>query len=234
MTSILNNISDKNDNVLLYYKGNWQPSETIETVKFPFNGEEYCSYYVGNPSIVNKAIEHANETILKMKALPLWQRASILNKAADYFEEIMDETAQVLVYETGKTLKDAKGEIQRTISTLRFSADAAKNLHSETIPLDAMKGGDNKVSFSIHEPVGVVGAITGFNFPLLLAAHKLGPAFAGGNTVILKPSPGTPLTSMMMAYAFEQAGLPSGALHVINGDVEVGEAIVRHNSVAAV
>src|SRR5690625_201602 len=194
MAHILDEISDDKGNVLLYYQGKWQPGESIQAVKFPYDDVYYRNYYVGNAEQVEKAIANAKEVLPEMKALPLWKRAEILNQAADYLSKIKEETAEVLVYETGKNLKDAKGVIQRTISTLGFAADAAKNLHSETIPLDAMKGGENRVSFSIHEPIGVVGAITGFNFPLLLAAHKLGPAFAGGNSVVLKPSPGTPLT----------------------------------------
>lgn len=232
--AILDVISDESNTVFQYVAGKWESTAQQETLKFPYDDSEVCSFYVGTAEDVNRAIMHAKSVGKTMKDLPLWQRSEIIANAASYLEEISEEAAQLIVYETGKTIKDARGEILRTVSTLRFASEAAKDLHAETLPLDAMKGISNRVAFSIREPIGVVGAITGFNFPLLLAAHKLGPAFAGGNTVVLKPSPGTPITVILIAHIFEQAGLPSGALHVINGDVAVGQAIVEHEDVAAI
>lgn len=107
--------------------------------------------------------------------------------------------------------------MSRTVATYKFSAEEAKRIHGETIPLDAAVGGENRIAYTVREPIGVIGAITPFNFPMNLVAHKVGPAIASGNTVVLKPAEQTPLSSLFLADIFKEAGLPDGALNIVTG-----------------
>src|SRR5690606_19497654 len=135
----------------------------------------------------------------------------------NYLEAHMEEAARILAQENAKPLKAARAEITRTIQTYRFSAEEAKRLYGETIPMDAAKGAEQKLGFTVREPLGVIAAITPFNFPFNLVAHKLGPAFAAGNTVVLKPASQTPLSALYIVEVFEKAGLPPGALNIVTG-----------------
>src|SRR5699024_9981350 len=122
-----------------------------------------------------------------------------------------------LVEEDEKTRKDAQGELDRTINTLRLSAEEAKRISGEMVPLQASEGSDNRLGFTIRVPKGVIGAITPFNYPLLLNTHKIAPAIAAGNTIVLKPSPITPLAAYQLVDILEEAGLPNGHINIING-----------------
>ncbi|KHF26941.1 Succinate-semialdehyde dehydrogenase [NADP(+)] GabD [Anoxybacillus sp. BCO1] len=138
-----------------------------------------------------------------------------------------DEAATIIAKEAAKPITIAKAEVARTIQTYKFAAEEAKRIHGETIPLDAAPGGEHRVAFTVREPIGVIGAITPFNFPMNLVAHKLGPAIASGNTVVLKPASQTPLSAYFIAELFERAGLPKGALNVVTGSGKtVGDQIV--------
>src|SRR5690606_24652518 len=114
--------------------------------------------------------------------------------------------------------KYSRGEVERTIQTLKFAAIEARKLEGESIRLDAAPGGDGRDAYTIFQPIGIVGAITPFNFPLNLVAHKVGPALAVGNSIIVKPAEKTPLSSFLLMEVFEKAGLPKGAFQVITGD----------------
>src|SRR5690606_17783739 len=143
--------------------------------------------------------------------------------------------AEILVKETGKPIRFAKGEIDRTIITYQFSAEEAKRLYGETIPMDAAPGGENRLGMTWREPLGVVAAITPFNFPFNLVAHKVGPALAVGNTVVLKPAEQTPLSALKIAEIFQEAGLPAGALQVVTGSGKVlGDALIQDDRVKKV
>ncbi|MFC7685255.1 aldehyde dehydrogenase family protein [Ureibacillus sp. GCM10028918] len=232
--NLLKNVQDELGAVHQFIGGAYITGEKTGDVIFPYDGQPIFTFYKSSTQDVEEAISLAEKALPSMKKLTLYERAEILSKTANILEEHIDSIAKIIVYETSKTLKDAIGEVTRAISTFRFSAEATKSLHGETLPLDAMSGVGKRLSFIVHEPIGVVGAITGFNFPILLAAHKLGPAFGAGNTVVLKPSPGTPISSIVLAWVLQQAGLPMGALSVVNGDVEVGEAIVKDPRIAVI
>ncbi|GLX68655.1 aldehyde dehydrogenase family protein [Paenibacillus glycanilyticus] len=176
----------------------------------------------------NKAIEQAVAAKPVMRRMPAYKRAAILEKLVQLLGERREEAANLIALEAAKPLKAAYGEVDRTIQTYQFAAEEAKRIHGETIPLDAAPGGEGRFGYTVREPIGVVGAITPFNFPLNLVAHKLGPAIASGNTIVLKPAPQTPLTAYFIAELLQQAGLPDGALNVITGDGKLlGEAIVQ-------
>jgi len=155
-------------------------------------------------------------------------------KTASLLKERQEEFARTLVYEVGKTIKEARTEVQRAIQTLIFSAEEAKRIKGETFIPDAHPNGKGKVGFYIRVPVGIVSAITPFNFPLNLSMHKVAPALAAGNAVILKPSERTPLTPVMMVELFLEAGIPPKALSVIPGYGDVGRVMTTHPDVRVV
>ena len=167
--------------------------------------------------------------------LPAWsstpahKRSAILRRAAELIETRKQEIATLIAREAGKAWKYAIGEVARSVETFTFSAEEAKRIHGETVPMDASVFGEKRVGFYTRVPLGVVSAITPFNFPLNLVAHKVGPALAAGNTVVLKPAEETPLTAVRMAECFREAGLPDGVLEIVHGDgPTTGEALVRH------
>ena len=144
---------------------------------------------------VQHAIESAHAAEAEMAALTAFQRAEILEKLSDLFAENREEAARIISLESAKPLKYAYAEIDRTIETYKFAAEEAKRLSGEMIPMDASKSGEGRFGYTIREPLGVIAAITPFNFPQNLVAHKVGPALAAGNTIVLKPATQTALSA---------------------------------------
>ena len=166
---------------------------------------------------------------------PAHRRAAILSRAAALIEERRDRFTETIAREAGKAWKHAANEVARSVETFTFASEEAKRLHGETVPMDASVFGDNRIGFYLRAPLGVVSAITPFNFPLNLVAHKVAPALAAGNTVVLKPAEETPLTAVLMADCLREAGLPEGVLELVHGDGPItGEALVRHPGPAKV
>lgn len=165
---------------------------------------------------------------------PAALRAEVLEHAALLVRDRHEDFAQVVAMEAGKPLAQARGEVSRCVDTFIYSAVAARTLAGELVPMDGTAAGVGKLGMVVREPVGVVGAIAPFNFPLNLVAHKVGPAIAAGCPIVLKPSPQTPLSAMGLAAVLEEAGLPTGMLAVLPGGEDVGTAIVSHPDVALV
>ncbi|MED3727679.1 aldehyde dehydrogenase family protein [Priestia filamentosa] len=204
-----------------------EQEKTMEVIS-PFNGEVVGKVSLASKEGAEKAIESAYQVFHKtMKRMPAYRRAEILSKAADLLEERTEEFAKVLVLEAGKPIRDGRGEVGRAVQVIRFAADEAKKIEGEMVPMDAAIGGENRLGMVRRHPIGVISAITPFNFPLNLALHKLAPAFAAGNTVVLKPAGKTPLSAYMLVKLFEEAGLPQGALNLVIGKgSEVGDVLV--------
>lgn len=175
---------------------------------------------------VGTAIGRAAEIAPVMASMSAQRRAAILTQAASIIEDEASSIARTMAQESGKPMKFARGEVSRCVETFTFAADAARSLHGETIPLDAAKGGVGKIGYYIRVPVGVIAAITPFNFPLNLVAHKVAPAIAAGCPIVLKPNPSTPLTALHLADILREAGLQEGAFEVVVGGAEVGNALV--------
>jgi len=214
--------------------GEWiDKSEKIEVV-YPYTGEVIGRVPQGTEEDVLTAIERAQEGFRKMSSLTAYERYSLLMKAADLLRNRSEEFARTLVLEVGKTIREARAEVARAVQTLIFSAEEAKRIGGETFPPDAHPNGAGKVGFYIRVPAGLVSAITPFNFPLNLSMHKLAPALACGNAVILKPSERTPLTPLMFAEVLLEAGLPPEALSVIPGYGDVGRIMTTHPAVRVV
>lgn len=209
--------------------------KTMEVIS-PYNGEVVGKVHLASQEDVKSAIETAHQVFHKtMKKMPAYRRADILRKTADLLEERTEEFANLLGLEAGKPIRDGRGEVGRAVQVLRFAADEAKKIEGELVPMDAAIGGENRIGMVRRHPIGVVSAITPFNFPLNLALHKLAPAFAAGNTVVLKPAGKTPISSFKLVKLFEEAGLPTGALNLVIGNgSEVGDLLVTDNLISKV
>lgn len=170
-----------------------------------------------------------------LPAWPVHERMAVLNRAADWIDEHRETYARTIALEGSKTIREARKEVARCIETIRISAEEARRIHGETIPFDQMPGSENRVGYYYRFPVGVIAAITPFNDPLNLVAHKVGPAIAGGNAIIVKPTSVTPLSAILLAEAFDKAGLPPKVLSVITGSAkDVGQTLVTHPDVRMV
>ncbi|CAG9608175.1 Succinate-semialdehyde dehydrogenase [NADP(+)] GabD [Pseudoneobacillus rhizosphaerae] len=178
------------------------------------------------------AILAAERAFIKWKEAPAYFRAEILENVVSLLKQQKEECARIIAKEAAKPIKTARAEVERTIMTYLFAAQEARRIHGETIPLDAAPGGENRVTYTIREPIGVIAAITPFNFPMNLVAHKVGPALAAGNTVVLKPASQTPLSAYKMAELFHEAGLPSGVLNVVTGSGQiVGDVVMKNDRI---
>ncbi|WP_028581392.1 aldehyde dehydrogenase family protein [Desulfogranum japonicum] len=212
-----------------YVDGQWLDTDKTMEVVNKFTGEAFASVPLADSVLTEKAIASAKEAFQSFRKAPAHARAAILDKTAELLLARQDEIVDILCKEAGKAYKFSVNEVQRSAETFKFAAEEAKRLHGETIPVDASRFGENRFGYFIREPIGVIGAITPFNFPLNLVAHKLAPAIAAGNTVVLKPASVTPVSSIILAEILEQAGLPKGVVNVVIGPGrEVGDAIVVH------
>ncbi|MBV8960591.1 MAG: aldehyde dehydrogenase family protein [Actinobacteria bacterium] len=200
-------------------------AETL-VVRSPFDGSEVGTVPSHTGADVDKAVAIA-KTALHTAPLPAWKRAEILDKTAHLLRDRIEEFARTIAMEAAKPIKTARIEATRAISTFTFAATEARKLTGETVPIEASEVGEGKLAFAVRVPVGVVGAISPFNFPLNLVAHKIAPAIAAGCPVVLKPASQTPLSAINLAkLVVEEAGLPSEWLHVLPGKAsEVGNAI---------
>ncbi|WP_137791627.1 aldehyde dehydrogenase family protein [Bacillus sp. E(2018)] len=179
---------------------------------------------------VDEAVEGAKEAY--KETFSAYDRYLVLTNAARLLLEKKEEFARVLVAEVGKPIRDSRVEVERAAQTLEISAEEAKRIHGEGVPVESAPGSENRMGFTLRVPVGVIAAITPFNVPLNLVCHKIGPALAAGNAVVLKPAEVTPLCALMLAEVFKEAGLPDGRLQVITGDgAEVGSWLLENQDV---
>ncbi|WP_404322718.1 aldehyde dehydrogenase family protein [Cytobacillus firmus] len=216
----------------LYINGKWVEAKKYTILSSPYCGEEIAEIPQATEEETDLAIEAAYQARSKMADMPSHQRAGILEKLASLLEQHSEEAAKIIAQEAAKPITTAKGEIARTVQTFKFAAEEAKRINGETISMDAAPGGEGRVAYTVREPLGVIGAITPFNFPMNLVAHKVGPAIASGNTVVLKPAGQTPLSAYFLAELLEEAGLPEGAFNVVTGSGSVvGEKLVKDDRV---
>lgn len=202
----------------------------------PYNGETIGFVDCALETDVDDALEAARRSFHEaMKLMPAHRRADILRKAADLLESRAESFARRVTLEAGKPIRDARAEVLRAVQVVRFASDEAKTLAGEMVPMDAAIGGERRIGIVRPYPIGVVAAITPFNFPLNLVLHKVAPAIAAGNAVVLKPAEKTPLSAVALARLFEEAGLPNGALNVVLGSGSViGPRLVADARVAKI
>lgn len=193
----------------------------------PYNGEVLAQIPLATKGEVELAVKSALKGFDEISSLPPHERADILFRTSSLLTENKDDIAKTIVRESGKPLKYALGEVDRAVETFRFASEESKRIHGETIPMGASVGSENRTAFYERFPLGVIGAITPFNFPLNLVAHKVAPAIAAGNSIILKPAEQTPLTALKLGDILLQAGLPSEAINIVTGDGTTGAALVK-------
>lgn len=198
-----------------FIDGVWRKVTETLPVLNKYSGAEFARIGIASKEDVADAVSCARETFKTIKLSPC-QRYDILMAAAGIFKQRKEELAFILVREAGKVWKDARMEVDRGIQTFIASAEEAKRIDGEGIPL-GQPGSENKLAFTIRVPVGVIAAISPFNYPFNLTAHKVGPAIAAGNTVVLKPAAATRIIACKMADVLTEAGLPPGFLNIVNG-----------------
>ncbi|MBK5094095.1 MAG: aldehyde dehydrogenase family protein [Deltaproteobacteria bacterium] len=219
----------------LLVDGKWIEEKETMPVIDKYTGETIGTVPVASRETVGKAIAAAHEAFPSYSRLPAHRRFRILEKASRLLAANQEEIAATICREAGKAWKYSFGEVARAVETFQFSAEEAKRIHGETIPMDASVAGEGRMGFYLRCPVGVVSAITPFNFPLNLVAHKVGPALAAGCTVVLKPASTTPLTAIRLGEILEEAGIPPGVVNVVVGPGgTVGEWMTTDPRVAKV
>ncbi|RJF96417.1 aldehyde dehydrogenase family protein [Sphingomonas cavernae] len=215
--------------------GVWRGADTGMAVDNPYSGEVLAHVACATAADAGDAIASALRGAEAMRALSTGERAAILRRAGDALSADAERFAAMITAETGKVIKASTKEVRRAVNTLRLSAEEATRLTGETIPFDSFAGGEGRHGYYVYEPLGVIAAITPFNDPLNLACHKLGPALAAGNAVILKPADQAPLTAIMLVELLLAAGLPAEALQLLTGyGRDFGAALVASDEVAMV
>src|SRR6266550_3552931 len=216
----------------LFVGGEWIETGDWLEVRSPFSGEVVGRVAKAGAGETRRAIDAAERAM--QEPLPAHKRAEILVRVAGYLGRRHDEVARTISDEAGKPLKAARVEAKRAMSTYTFAAVEARKLAGEMVPMDASQAGEGKFAFTLRTPAGVVGAISPFNFPLNLVAHKIAPALAAGCPVVLKPAGQTPLSALLLAELELGAGLPPGWLNVVVGpSSEIGDVLVADERVAA-
>ena len=211
-----------------------QALPSFHEVESPYDGVVVGAVAVTPASAAEDILRTARDGVRRARTLSRHARGKILDSAAADIEARSEEFAQTITAESGKTIRQARKEVLRAVNTLRLSAAEARRNAGEVIPFDSYEGSEDRTGWYSREPLGIIAAITPFNDPLNLVAHKIGPAIAGGNAVILKPSALTPLSAQLLADALAKSGLPEGILTVVHGGREVAEVIIRTRDVRMV
>lgn len=207
--------------------------EKIDVI-YPYNLQTIGQVPKGSPEDVDRAVEKAKTGLERLKKLSTYEKYQILMKVAGLLRDRKEEFAKTIVLETGKTIREARTEVDRAINTITLSAEESKRLHGEYVHIDASPNGKGKKGFYFREPAGIVSAITPFNFPVNLTAHKIAPSIAAGCPFILKPSEKTPISPIMLCELFLEAGVPEEAVSVIPGFADVGQRMTTHPDVRVV
>jgi len=209
-------------------------ADEASEVRSPYDGRLLGTVPAGTTAHLDSAIAVAGAT-LAAGAIPTHERASILDRLADSLTAHHEEFAQSISAESAKPITTARGEAARAVDTARFAAAAARTMGGELITMDASSAGEGKTGFVKRVPVGIVGAISPFNFPLNLVCHKIAPAIAAGCPVVLKPASSTPLTAIRLAEVLlEECGLPPGWLNVVTCPGQTAAHMVEHDDVAMI
>jgi acyl-CoA reductase-like NAD-dependent aldehyde dehydrogenase len=214
----------------LLLDGEWIETGEWHEVRSPYSGEVVARVPQAGAAHARQAVDAAARALAS--PLPAHERAAILDRVAALLRERADEVAQTICAEAGKPMKAARVEADRAVSTFTMAAVEARRLAGDVVPMDASPAGVGKVAYTMRVPIGVVGAITPFNFPLNLVGHKVAPALAAGCPVVLKPAGQTPMSALLLAELEDEAGLPAGWLNVLVGpSAEIGDVLVEDERV---
>jgi acyl-CoA reductase-like NAD-dependent aldehyde dehydrogenase len=214
----------------LLLDGEWIETGEWQDVNSPYSGEPVARIARAGAEHVRKALDAAERAM--SAPLPAHERAAILDRVAALLRDRHDDVARTISAEAGKPMKAARVEAERAVSTYTMAAVEARRLAGDVVPMDASAAGVGKIAYTMRVPVGIVGAITPFNFPLNLVAHKIAPALAAGCAVVLKPAGQTPLSALLLGELETEAGLPPGWLNVLVGpSAEIGDVLVEDERV---
>ncbi|MCY1093285.1 MULTISPECIES: aldehyde dehydrogenase family protein [Bacillus] len=212
---------------LSYINGEWLDTGRVKTdIINPYSGERIGTSYLASSEDIEQALSSAQHAKKQIAGISAIERSRLLTKAATLLEEQKDHFAKLISLELGKPLKNTRDEVSRSIETLAQSAEEANRLIGETIPGNVSSRGQGAMAMTFKVPVGVVLAITPFNAPLNLICHKVGPAFAGGNVIILKPAPQTSAVATAFVELLLEAGFPEAGLQLVIGGVDAGKQLV--------
>lgn len=195
--------------------GKWKTSGTVLEVKSPYDGKAVGKVHLAGPGLIEEALASATEAFGTLRRLSAWRRSEIILKTAEGITKREEELARTITLESGKPIRDARGEVKRAAMTFHLAAEEARRLGGQVVPLDISPGSDGRFAIVRRFPVGPVLGITPFNFPLNLVAHKVAPAMACGNPIIIKPAPRTPLSALLLGEIAIEAGLPAGGFNVV-------------------
>jgi glyceraldehyde-3-phosphate dehydrogenase (NADP+) len=216
----------------MFHSGQWHAGKSSQPVTNPFDGSEIDTVPRGTSDDVEAAVTGLVSGAAAMRKLSAIDRCNIQRKSAALLRDRVEDFAVTISREEGKILAESRLEVSRAAETLDISAEEAKRITGEMIPLDAAPGAQGKLGFTLRVPCGIVAAITPFNFPLNLVCHKVGPAIAGGNAVLIKPASNTPLTALKFVEALLEAGLPEAAIACLTGPGgELGDAICKDDRI---
>ena len=219
----------------MFIGGQWEDRDDKIPVVNPYDNSAFDTVPCATVEDVDRAIASAVRGAEVMKAMPAHQRFKMLRKAADLLEERTEDFARTITMEEGKVIGEARIEVARAVQTISLSGEEAKRLYGETIPLDAAPHWTGQLGFTLRVPCGVVAAISPFNFPLMLVTHKVGPALAAGNSVVLKPATDTPLAALKLTELLLESGVPDEAIQCITGSGGViGDALVGDSRIRKV
>ncbi|MFI5583441.1 aldehyde dehydrogenase family protein [Amycolatopsis sp. NPDC051758] len=212
----------------------WVSTVDAAEIVFPYDGSVVGTAPLGTPELARRAVDEAVAVAREVASLPSRTRRKLLNDVALALTAKREEFENLLVLETGKPLVDCRVEVARTIVTWEAAAEEVSRLHGETVPLDLLPSGDGLVGFWKRKPIGVVVGIAGFNYPLLLASHKIAPAIAAGCPVIVKPAPQTPLATLWLVHLVRSVAPVAAMVQLVTGDASVGAALTTDRRIGAV
>ena len=219
----------------MYIGGDWVSTPDQQTIELPYDGTSVATVYRASAKEVEMAVAQASAAAPVMREMTRDERAIILRRACEKMLASREELAMAVTNECGKPIREARTEVDRAAQTLLFASEEAHRLQGEVVPMDASPAGKGRWGMTVREPLGVIAAITPFNFPLNLSMHKIGPAIAAGNTIVHKPASTTPLSALLVARIFAECALPAGALNVVTGPGGlIGDMLVTHKDVVMV
>jgi acyl-CoA reductase-like NAD-dependent aldehyde dehydrogenase len=201
----------------MFVAGEWTSGEQQFEVRNPFDGSVIDTVPAAGASDVERALAGAVRGAATMRQMPAFDRGAILRRAGELMSARQPELGRLISQEEGKTIAEGQFEVGRAVETIMLSAEEARRMIGEVLPLDAAPGGGDRLGFTVRVPCGIVVAITPFNFPLNLVCHKVGPALAAGNAVIVKPASDTPLSALELVKILLEAGLPADAIACVTG-----------------
>ena len=222
------------DQYHLLINGQWTAGAESKPVINPYDGSVVAEVHRADRSQVEQAVEAADAGARVIRKLAAYEREAILKRASDLIKQRSEELARCIALEAGKPIRDARVEVERAATTFSLAAGEAVRIHGEVLPLDINRLAGDRLGLVARFPLGVISAITPFNFPLNLVAHKVAPALAAGNSVVLKPSSSTPITALMLGEILSEAGLPGEAFHIVPCSPANAQPLLSHPAVKMV